>query len=380
MSRNFKDNFLLIQIALLVVLFFIAIGFSLVVYSAVKDFQPKPVELPRPISSSTKAVLPVNNFSISENSATPTASELEILALGDIMLDRNVYLKIKKAGDYNFPFLKIDDFLKNADLRIANLEGPITNFPSKAVSGGALSFTFSPKFIEPLKNRFNILSLANNHTLDRGEAGFSQTAGYLKNNNILFFGSSDNRAEGISQIIKKNGIKIGVIGYNGLRGNYLNLVISKIKELKKDSDFIIVYPHWGEEYKKLPNAKQNQEARIFIDNGADLVIGSHPHVMEPVEIYKNKIIFYSLGNFIFDQYFSRDTMEGLAVGILFKREEDNKIKAKYELYPYKINNDSQPFLAGNDDKERILKWLSENSTAAGAVKNEIKAGKIEFNN
>lgn len=379
MSKHLKDNFLLIQIALLIVLFFIAVGFSLVVYLAVKDFQPKPAELPKPISSSTKAVLLVNNFFISENSATLTASELKILAFGDIMLDRNVFSKVKKMNDYTFPFLKVDDFLKDADFKIANLEGPITDFLSKAVTGGALSFTFSPKFIEPLKNRFNILSLANNHTLDRGEAGFSQTAGYLKNNNIIFFGSSDNRAEGISQIIEKNGIKIGVIGYNGLRGNYLNLVISKIKELKKNADFIIIYPHWGEEYKKLASTKQKQEAKTFIDNGADLIIGSHPHVMEPVEIYKNKIIFYSLGNFIFDQYFSRDTMEGLAVAI-FLNKEDSQIVASYELYPYKINKDSQPELADKNNKERILKWLSENSLVAEAVKNKIKEGKIEFNN
>ena len=264
-----------------------------------------------------------------------------ILAFGDMMLDRTVYLKAKEAKDFDFPFLKIDSFLKNADLRIVNLEGPITNFKSVSNTINRMRFTISPEFLEPLANRFEILCLANNHLLDFGENGYEQTKQYLDGAGIKYFGDYKNRKENLSQIIFRNKIKIGFIGYHALADKNFEAIIGEIEELKSQTDFIIVFAHWGAEYIKDPSSSQKEEARMFIDAGADLVLGSHPHVVQASEEYKGKKIFYSLGNFIFDQYFSQDTMQGLGVEILLKKSNDG-IKAKYKQYPIMINENSQP--------------------------------------
>lgn len=267
--------------------------------------------------------------------------KLSILAFGDMMLDRIVYSKTLKANDYNFPFLNIDSFLAKGDLRFANLEGPITDFKSVSNGNTRTRFTMSPKFLPTLQSRFDVLSLANNHMLDFGETGYGQTKNYLANAKINYFGDYNNRPENLSTIIEKNGIKIGWIGYHGLVDGGLDDVLSKIKEIRPQVDFLIVVAHWGAEYKKIPADSTIQKAKQLIDAGADLILGGHPHVVQTVEEYKSKMIFYSLGNFIFDQYWSKDTMEGLAVEILLEKS-DNKVVASYKQHKILINKDSQP--------------------------------------
>lgn len=284
------------------------------------------------------------------------SSTLLLLFVGDIMLDRTVFIKTKKANDYNFPFLKIADFLKNFDLRVANLEGPITDFKSVANGIGAnrLIFTFSPQFLEPLKQNFDILNLANNHTNNFGAKGLQQTRDYLDSAGSKYFGDPNNSAGYLATSTEFNGIKLGFVGFNELAKNGFENVLLKIKELRPQVDFLIAYPHWGNEYEsKKPSAKQQQEAHALIDTGADAIIGSHPHVVQPTEEYNGKIIFYSLGNFIFDQYFSGETMQGLAVGVKLEKRSGANASASYQMYPLQINNDSQPALAGMEKYGKI---------------------------
>ncbi|HNU96792.1 MAG TPA: CapA family protein [Candidatus Portnoybacteria bacterium] len=279
-----------------------------------------------------------------QNSAqlvAPKIKKVSILAFGDMMLDRVVYSKTLKAGDYNFPFQKIDDFLKTADIKFANLEGPITNFKSISNGNTRMRFTVSPEFLPVLKERFNVLSLANNHMLDFGEAGYIQAKNYLSEANINYFGNYHNQQENLSTIIEKNEIKIGFIGYHGLIEEGFENALEEIKKIRPQVDFLIVVPHWGAEYKEFPADSTIKKAKQFIDVGADLILGGHPHVVQPSEEYKGKKIYYSLGNFIFDQYWSEETMQGLAVEILLEKS-DNKIKAEYKEYKIKINQDSQP--------------------------------------
>jgi len=279
-----------------------------------------------------------------QNSAqlvAPKIKKVSILAFGDMMLDRVVYSKALKAGDYNFPFQKIDDFLKTADIKFANLEGPITNFKSISNGNTRMRFTVSPEFLPVLKERFNVLSLANNHMLDFGEAGYIQAKNYLSEANINYFGNYHNQQENLSTIIEKNEIKIGFIGYHGLIEEGFENALEEIKKIRPQVDFLIVVPHWGAEYKEFPADSTIKKAKQFIDVGADLILGGHPHVVQPSEEYKGKKIYYSLGNFIFDQYWSEETMQGLAVEILLEKS-DNKIKAEYKEYKIKINQDSQP--------------------------------------
>ena len=274
----------------------------------------------------------------------PEIDKVSILAFGDMMLDRTVLAKTQKIGDYNFPFAKIDNFLETADLKFANLEGPMTNFESVSNGNTRMRFTVAPEFLPILKQRFNILSLANNHMLDFGENGYEQTKNYLFDAGINSFGSYNNQPENLSTIVEKNNIEIGWIGYHGLVDGGLEDALKEIERIRPEVDFLIIVPHWGAEYKKVPADSTIEKARQFIDAGADLVLGGHPHVVQTVEEYKGEMIFYSLGNFIFDQYFSQDTMEGLAVEILIEKS-DNQIKVEYKQHKILINNDSQPELA-----------------------------------
>ena len=269
---------------------------------------------------------------------------VSILAFGDMMLDRNVYLQTQKSEDFNYPFLNIDSFLRDADIRMANLEGPITSFNSVAIKDNRMRFTISPDFLPALKSRFEILSLANNHIQDFGEEGYNQTKNFLNQSNIKYFGDFKNRPENISAIIEKNKIKIGFIGYHALDFKNLEEIVKEIENLKAKTDFVIVFAHWGGEYQTKPAISQKEGAKMFIDAGADFVLGSHPHAVQPNEEYKGKPIFYSLGNFIFDQYFSEATMEGLAIKILLEKSE-NEIKFSYNSFPIKISKTSQPELS-----------------------------------
>lgn len=304
--------------------------------------------------------------------------KVSILAFGDMMLDRSVFLETKKAGDFNHPLLFLDDFLKDVDLTIANLEGPITNNKSISTWGNEeqrMKFTISPDFLEPLSNYFNILNLANNHMQDFGENGYEQSKTYLAQAGIGFFGDLKNRVGNISKIIDKNGIKTGLIGYHDLYFKNLPIIIEEIKKAKQEADFVIVFPHWGVEYQKEPSNTQREEARMFIDAGADLILGSHPHVIQPIEIYQGNFIFYSLGNFIFDQYFSQETMEGLAIKIFLEKHED-RLKFFYQLIPFTINKKSQPELTDEEAKIRILNELSNISDVDEDIKKHIREGLI----
>ncbi len=258
---------------------------------------------------------------------------LNLLFVGDIMTDRYIRKQIEKSNS-------IDEFInsflaslqkenKNYDFVVANLEGPITENPTKSIlADGSYSkdllFTFPSSTVQILKDlNIKAVSLANNHTDNFYYKGFLETKTFLDNGNIKYFGNAYNsEKDNISNIICEKEICIALIGYNQFtKENSKDIFIKEIEKLKSDTkvDFIIVMPHWGEEYKLLSNDFQKSLAKSFIDAGADMVIGSHPHVAQEKEIYKDKYIYYSLGNYIFDQWFNEDVKKGLAVNVIFKK-------------------------------------------------------------
>jgi len=310
-----------------------------------------------------------------EPPATASTS-FSLLAFGDIMLDRSVMLKTQAAGDWNHPFLLIDPLLKEYDVRVANLEGPITNFKSIAngTGGARFTFTFSPNFVDPLKNRFEILSLANNHSHNFGQAGLDQTRKFLSGAGVIYFGGPENTAENISVTTSYNGITVGFIGHHQLVEKGFENIIAEAKRLDPEVDLLIAMPHWGIEYEqKDPSSLQKKEAHEMIDAGVDLILGAHPHVVQPIEIYKDKVIFYSQGNFIFDQYFSEETMTGLAVGIDVEKI-NGVIDLKYKLIPLDINKQSQPSVAVDPKKQKVLDHLYTYSSLEQIIKDQMKIG------
>lgn len=294
-----------------------------------------------------------------------------ILAFGDMMLDRNVRVKIK-ANTESYPFENIKDFLSGHDIVVANLEGVFTNFPSvtAGVVDGPLQFTFDPKIIATLKQfNFNLFSVANNHSLNFGRDELDKSNKLLEKEGMNWFGDPSNKNLN-SFTTTVRGQKITFIGYHEFAYQGFDLILDEIKLAKENKSFVIIYPHWGEEYNKSMTKSQISMAHKFIDAGADLILGSHPHVIEPIEVYNGKAIFYSLGNFIFDQYNTGPTSEGLSIGISISKDE-----VKYNIYPFDIKK-AQVSLMTKINSDAVLNNLSVKSIADESTKEGIKAGEF----
>jgi len=295
-----------------------------------------------------------------------------VLLVGDIMLDRGVEDLIKQNSIY-YPFQKINHFLRGIDIVFGNLEGPIVKNPPE-FSDNSLKFAFNPEVIKGASwCNFNLFSLANNHILDMGKEGLEETKEWLKKYGINFVGNplSGNLN---SQNFSFSTDKIIFLAFNQIFPFVIREeeIIKTIKTVKSSNpdNFLIVSMHWGEEYKLINSPAQQKLAHQIIEVGADLIIGHHPHVVQNIEKYQGKLIFYSLGNFIFDQYFSLDTQQGLAVGL-----EIYPDRLICRLFPLQINL-SQPVLMEQNKASEFLVQLAKRSD--DKLVDEIKGGIIKI--
>lgn len=253
--------------------------------------------------------------------------KVKLLFTGDLMLDRGVKRSVYKNfnGEYIKLFEDITNYLLSFDSVIVNLEGPISHRGNQIPK--PYSFRFETNILKTLKEvNINIVNLANNHIFDWSYEAFIDTINLLEENGIGFFGIGNISNFSIPYIMVKSNksivIKIGFLGFSEFlkelkpskkRPIGLSVIDEKIlreiiPSVKSNLDFLVVCFHWGEEYKTNNNKFQERIAKLCIDLGADLIIGHHPHVIQNYEVYKDKFIFYSLGNFIFDQRFSKETM------------------------------------------------------------------------
>jgi len=293
--------------------------------------------------------------------------------VGDIMLSRTVDQKIEESGNYSLPFLSMSSFLKNADLTIGNLESPFYDEGGQVRSG--MVFKAEPKSVSGLKQAgFDILTLANNHFGNQGTAGMLYTFSLLSKNNIDYIGAGKNLAEAEKILIKEvNGVKMAFIGVENysiapesyfatpLKPGLLHVEADKIgkivKRAKSKVDIVVVTYHGGTEYAPRANQDQINFARAAVDAGADIVIGHHPHVVQNLEIYKGKMILYSLGNFVFDQMWSKETQQGLVAQLTFAGDILSEIK----LVPVHIYNFCQPKKCAPDERATIIQRILSNS-------------------
>jgi poly-gamma-glutamate synthesis protein (capsule biosynthesis protein) len=268
-------------------------------------------------------------------------SSVSLLFVGDMMFDRYIrQVRDKKGSD--FIFSEVKDLLAKSDLVAGNLEGPISDNPSVSVesefgSQNNYVFTFDPGVSEDLrKNNIWIVNIGNNHIMNFREEGLAKTKQYLRSGGVDFFG--DPGGEKRIAKFEKNGAKIAFVSYDQFEKDPLTKTLSDIQEAKKEkADSIILYTHWGKEYSKEPTKNDQELGRKFIDEGVDLIIGSHPHIVQKKEEYKGKMIYYSLGNFIFDQYFDPETQKGLTVQVMIGA--DNKMT--FKEFPVKMKNNGQ---------------------------------------
>jgi len=269
--------------------------------------------------------------------------EVSISFLGDIMLDRGVKSSVYKnyAGNFNSLFKNLGE-LKKDDITFANLEGPVSDVGNNV--GSKYSFRMEEKVLEALKGAsFDIFSFANNHVGDWNVAAFKDTLANLTTQGIPFVGAGENTADASEvKIIERNGVRVGFLGFTDVGPNWMQSGADKagillasdpnrleyIKNAKAKSDVLVVSYHWGDEYKPF-NQRQKLLAESSVDAGASIVVGHHPHVMQDTVKYKNGLIIYSLGNAIFDQYFSEETMKGGLVNVVVDK---NGLKDYTEKY------------------------------------------------
>lgn len=298
------------------------------------------------------------------------SSTVSIQFFGDIMLDRNVAKAMGKDGlDYLLKDMYGDRGLDpRIDVTVANNEGPYA--PERVKTSKSIAFRFDPALAPQLKTYgFDVVSLANNHTLDMGWKNVDFTHQTLDAAGVGHFGDQIREGKEFTYVTTTAGQSIAFVGFNNT---------DHILDLKKISAIIldaharasttIVMMHWGTEYQRASNKNQQTFAHFLIDQGVDAVIGAHPHVVEEAEIYKGKPIFYSLGNFIFDQYFSTDTQEGLSVGLILQH---GKVASVY-AFPLQSAK-SQPTLMDGARRDDFYGWLNKNSRLGGK---QFEGGKI----
>jgi len=261
-------------------------------------------------------------------SETPVAPELTLGFVGDIMLDRSVRIRVNKnlSGDYNKLF-EHAAFLKTPDITFANLEGPVSDKGRDV--GSIYSFRHDPAIIPAMKNAgIDIVSFANNHVGDWSEFAFKDSIERLRAEGMLICGAGMTQTEAETPtIIEESGIRIGFLCFSDVGPNWLQasgeapgiLIASDphfediVRNAAQDVSALVVSFHFGDEYEPVHNIRQEALATRAVDAGADLIVGHHPHVVQDIDHYNGAPILYSLGNFIFDQYFSPETMRGLFV-------------------------------------------------------------------
>lgn len=283
--------------------------------------------------------------------------------------------------DYSTFMRNVVDVFNNDDYTIVNLETTFTDSTIKADKGTGRVFHFKgPKEYVNILTSSSIegVTLANNHTYDYGEVGINDTMNVLKENNVDFCGN------GFKIIKDIRGTKIGFLGYGAwwISKEFNENLKNDIEELRNEGCSIVIpYFHWGDEGQYIPSETQKSIGRYAIDNGADMVLGSHPHVMQSMENYNGKLIVYSLGNFCFGGNSNPTDKQTLMIQTKFEMEDNNIKGIKYKVIPTIVSsvnykNDYIPTIASNDEESLIIDKINELSPT---LNNSISLDFFELN-
>lgn len=266
---------------------------------------------------------------VSEIEEAPVVVQAAVLApikltfVGDMMFDRYIRTKASQQS-YKFILEETLAIFEDSDLVVGNLEAPVTDFDSvsqqtSTTSAQHFTFTTEPAALTAFSSLPFAANLGNNHIFNFGAEGIAQTEKYLAAAGIGFFGQTG-QSTPTYMITEIEGYRIALINYNQFVAGGAQQTLEDLELVSGITDLQIVYAHWGIEYELVARPVVVTLAHQFVDAGADVIIGSHPHVIQNSEIYQGAPIFYSLGNFVFDQYFDAQVRTGLVVSVMIDRE------------------------------------------------------------
>jgi poly-gamma-glutamate synthesis protein (capsule biosynthesis protein) len=300
-----------------------------------------------------------------------TYDTITISAAGDVTLGRDESFGWdwtfdhefeRQKGDYGYFFRNVKDIFEADDLTIVNLETTLTTATKKAEK--KFRFKADPSYVEILKQgSIEAVSIANNHTLDYLDKGYKDTLAALDEAGVGYFGYEHR------YITQVRDIKIGVLGFYSMKvtDELKDEIKQAIEELRNEgTDLVIVMFHWGIERAYKPNSVQKELAYHSIDCGADLVLGSHPHVLQDIEEYKGKQIVYSLANFCFGGNKNPNDKDTMIYIHKFNFKNGELISQEYDIIPCSVSsvssrNNYQPTPLEGAEADRVLKKIKKNS-------------------
>ncbi len=358
----FNKMKLLVVAVLLILTSFFALKLLEVKKDSIKILDIRPLIISQDQHGFTPPLPSINSIFSDDHNwiATLSAQRVRTLAAtGDIIPARSINFGVARHKSPLWPYLKVADTFhtKKSDLVFINLETPLINDCPLTDSG--MIFCGDRTNIEGLKYiGVSVASLANNHAGNYGTKGVLETANLLNKNGIL--------ATGIDGAVIKNikGVKFAFLGYNditkpqpGISNVDEQNLKNQIADAKQKADIIVVTFHWGVEYTNQPDDRQRYLGHLAIDAGADLIIGNHPHWIQPVELYKGKLITYAHGNFVFDQMWSEKTREGVVGWYTFYDYELIDV----QFLPVQIDDYGQPHFLEGSKKEEVLTGMKNES-------------------
>lgn len=304
----------------------------------------------------------------------PAGPFIEVVAVGDVVPGRTVERRILAyGGDYTRPFVRVAPGLRQADLTIANLEGALSDRITPPTDPTTFYFVGSGRFCEGLRYAgIDGVSLANNHSMNFGATGLSDTLSLLHRAEIAPFGAGiDLAAARRPALFEVDGITFAFLGYDAITHELYGategrpgtapadgeMIAADIAAAREQADVVIPFFHWGWEYTRNPSPWQAQLAHQAVEAGADVVLGGHPHWIQGLERYQDVAIVHSLGNFVFDQMWSLETRQGLIVHLIFRGDRLIQIR----LQAVQIEDYYQPYLLPAVQAEMIYQQVQSAS-------------------
>ncbi|NEW08762.1 CapA family protein [Paenibacillus sp. SYP-B3998] len=320
-----------------------------------------------------KAVIAAPSPSVSDKPAE-SGSQVKLSFVGDVLLASKVEDILKQKG-YEYPYTNVSDFLSKPDYTIANLETPLTT--RGTIQKKDYVYRSSPQALPALKaSGIDIVNLANNHVMDYGTEGLLDTMAALDQEGVKRVGAGKDLEEAYQPVIvEKQGMKIAFFGFShvvpeaswkaalghpGVADTYnYKPPVEAIQKAKEKADLVVVVAHWGIEREDQPDKNQKDLAHRYIDAGADLVVGGHPHVLQGFESYKGKWIAYSLGNFIFTTNDFPKTWETVILEAACTKDK----KCDVHLVPI-LTKGALPTPMNTEDGTKLFQRLSQISIGA----------------